>query len=161
MHIRRNGAGLPILEGKLLSTVKKVFIAVDGGVLSEVIAQKGIELAAALHGEIALVTIVEPSMVTGEGGYSGLDLINTSREAGQAMLEHLKRVLGVKDAWVFAEVGLPATTIIKLASEWKADMIVMGTHGRKGMSHLLMGSVAEQVLRHARVPVVVIPAGAR
>ncbi|MDR3711184.1 MAG: universal stress protein [Puia sp.] len=141
--------------------MRRIFIAVNGGVLSEVIAQKGVELAAALHGEIALVTIVEPSMVTGEGGYSGLDLINTSREAGQAMLEHLMRVLGVKDAWIFAEVGSPAAMLIKLAGEWKADMIVMGTHGRKGVSHLLMGSVAEQVLRHAQVPVVVIPADAR
>jgi nucleotide-binding universal stress UspA family protein len=50
-------------------------------------------------------------------------------------------------------VGSPATEIVKFAKETQADLIVMSTHGRRGLSHLLMGSVAEAVVRRAHCPV--------
>jgi nucleotide-binding universal stress UspA family protein len=50
-------------------------------------------------------------------------------------------------------MGDPATEIVRVANEEKVDLIVMGTHGRTGFSRLLMGSVAEQVVRHAPCPV--------
>ena len=50
-------------------------------------------------------------------------------------------------------MGDPATEIVRLADEEKADLIVMGTHGRSGLRRLLMGSVAESVVRHANCPV--------
>ncbi|MCB9682361.1 MAG: universal stress protein [Alphaproteobacteria bacterium] len=52
--------------------------------------------------------------------------------------------------------GDPAATILDLADAWTADLIVMGTHGRRGLARVLLGSVAEQVLRRARVPVLVV-----
>jgi nucleotide-binding universal stress UspA family protein len=54
--------------------------------------------------------------------------------------------------------GDPATEIVRLATEAKADLIVMGTHGRSGFGRLLMGSVAEQVMRKAPCPVVTMKA---
>ena len=53
-------------------------------------------------------------------------------------------------------MGDPASMIVQLAQEEKADLIVMGTHGRSGLSRLLMGSVAEQVVRQAPCPVLTI-----
>ena len=53
-------------------------------------------------------------------------------------------------------VGAPAETIVEFAREHNCDLIVMGTHGRTGLSHLLMGSVAENVVRHAPCPVMVV-----
>ena len=47
--------------------------------------------------------------------------------------------------------------LLKVADEWAADLIVMGTHGRTGLSHILMGSIAEHVVRHAKIPVLIIP----
>ncbi len=52
--------------------------------------------------------------------------------------------------------GLPAKRIAEVASQENAVMIVMGSHGRTGLSHLLLGSVAEQVTRHSRIPVTII-----
>lgn len=52
--------------------------------------------------------------------------------------------------------GDPATQIVQFAEDEGVDLIVMGTHGRTGLKHLLMGSVAEHVLRHARCPVLVV-----
>jgi nucleotide-binding universal stress UspA family protein len=54
-------------------------------------------------------------------------------------------------------VGDPKDSIIERAIEIKASMIVLGTHGRTGLSHLLMGSTAEYVIRHSPIPVLVIP----
>lgn len=55
--------------------------------------------------------------------------------------------------------GSPGPSIIALARDCEADLIVMGTHGRSGLSRLLMGSVAEYVLRHAACPVLTIKSG--
>ena len=57
----------------------------------------------------------------------------------------------------FVEEGKPAEVIIRIAERFGADVIVMGTHGRKGLSHLIMGSVAEDVIKNAKRPCVVIP----
>ena len=56
----------------------------------------------------------------------------------------------------FVDVGLPAEKIVKLAREKQVDLIVMGTHGRTGLSHMLIGSVAERVVRFAPCPVMVV-----
>ncbi len=53
-----------------------------------------------------------------------------------------------------------ADTILQAAQEWNVDMIVVGTHGRRGLSRLVLGSVAEAVLRRSTVPVVVVPTAA-
>lgn len=55
--------------------------------------------------------------------------------------------------------GAPGPSIIEAAKEYQADLIVMGTHGRTGLARLLMGSVAEHVLRHAECPVLTIKPG--
>jgi hypothetical protein len=72
---------------------------------------------------------------------------------------------GVRDADVSAVrvnahvyPGFPATEILKLAEDMRADLIVVGTHGRVGVKRLLMGSVAEEVMREARCPVLVMRA---
>jgi nucleotide-binding universal stress UspA family protein len=57
----------------------------------------------------------------------------------------------------FIPEGLPTKDIIKTAEIWEADLIVMGTHGRTGLMHLLVGSVAEHIIRHSKIPVMVIP----
>lgn len=58
-----------------------------------------------------------------------------------------------------AEITKPADVIVKFAKENKVDMIVLGTHGRTGLSHALMGSVAEGVIRHAECPVTSVRRG--
>jgi nucleotide-binding universal stress UspA family protein len=57
-------------------------------------------------------------------------------------------------------IGTAAGTIVKAATEQQCDLIVMGTHGRHGMAHLLLGSVAERVVRTAACPVLVVPRAA-
>ena len=57
----------------------------------------------------------------------------------------------------FIRFGRPHDEITKLADEAKCDLIIMGTHGRTGLAHLLVGSVAERVVRTSKVPVLTVP----
>ena len=79
-------------------------------------------------------------------------------EADQSMTPRLKRV---QDAGATAEavtvVGAPSQAIVDTARDRQADLIVMGTHGRTGLRHMLIGSVAERVVRMAPCPVMVVP----
>ncbi len=59
----------------------------------------------------------------------------------------------IETTWV---IGFPAKDIVRLATEVQADLIVVGTYGRRGMSHLLLGSVAERVVRTAPCPVLTV-----
>ena len=64
------------------------------------------------------------------------------------------------DTVVVADIGYPSIEVLKRASHDKADLIVMGTHGSSGFVHLVLGSVAEKVLRQAPCPVLTVPPGA-
>lgn len=74
----------------------------------------------------------------------------------RAALEELAEPLGARglDVRAMALVGEVSTAILQAVADTAADVVVMGTHGREGFSHLLLGSVAEKIVRHATVPVV-------
>jgi nucleotide-binding universal stress UspA family protein len=80
-----------------------------------------------------------------------IDLVDTAHTALHDFADqHLKDIAPVQ---VQVAVGRPAEEILRVAREEKSDLIVMGTHGRTGVRHLLLGSVAEAVTRHAPCPV--------
>lgn len=70
-------------------------------------------------------------------------------------LDRLRR-LAEEAETVQVATGLPAEGILETAASWGADLIVLGTHGRRGLAHLLLGSVAEAVVRGAAVPVMTV-----
>jgi nucleotide-binding universal stress UspA family protein len=103
---------------------------------------------------VVLHAVAPPTVAYGEGIIPPEpDLL---LDEARAQLEQLK----VPDASVPTErrfeEGDPATEILHTAGEIHADLIVMGTHGRTGLSRLLMGSVAEQVMRQAPCPVLIV-----
>ncbi len=69
----------------------------------------------------------------------------------------IEKVFKNYKVWSFVEEGKPDEAILKVAEEWEADLIVLGTHGRTGLAHILMGSVAEKVTRHSTKPLFIIP----
>lgn len=105
-----------------------------------------------------VVPTFEPVPVRGELGYP-IQVVNpfTREEAETEMRRHLD-VAGVpSDAVVTARAGDASTTIVDEAVTSSADLIVMGTHGRRGFKRLLLGSVTETVLREAPCPVLTVP----
>ena len=86
---------------------------------------------------------------------SPVDAADARRRLERESLERLEALAREGEECV-AVVGQPAETILAQAETWRPDLIVMGTHGRTGLAHFLNGSVAEEVVRYARLPVLVV-----
>lgn len=145
---------------------KKILVPLDGSKTSMRGLDEAIKLARLEKARLRLIHVVDVFVVTPtlEGGTYIDDIQETFRASGQKMLakaEALARKRGAKvDSVQFDPVGgRAADVIIAQAKKWRADLIVIGTHGRRGLSRLVMGSDAEQIIRAAPVPVLTVRAG--
>ena len=148
-------------ERQMNSLIQKIVVPIDFSDASKHAAQYAAALARRLDASLHLVHVLEPSeMVTGPFEFYGgppaefLDQLYWSKRSQLVAIG-----AGLDgDVRVTSEVrhGTPAECIRDAAVDYGADLVIMSTHGRSGLSHLLMGSVAEQVIRTARCPVLVI-----
>jgi universal stress protein A len=108
---------------------------------------------------LVIMHVEEPPMA-----YGGGELYYGIEEPDRAELERMLHDVVPTDPSVPCEhklvIGSPAQAIVKMAEEESAAMIVMATHGRTGLTRLLMGSVAEEVVRKAQCPVLTVKASA-
>lgn len=119
------------------------------------------EIARESGGKVHLLHAV-PLTVPAQGQPLTLEPLSGAAHDARVRLE---RIVGERLAKIDHEIivvtGDPAAEIIRVADEVKADAIVMATHGRTGLGHLLLGSVAERVVREAPCPVLTIRAPAK
>lgn len=138
--------------------MKIIIIAVENDATSEKIALNGFQLGLELNAEIALLSVVDLTMLITEGAVTLKEFadiaINDYKKNQQMLVDTVFKGHQVK---TFVEEGIPYEVILNVAKKWNADIIVLGTHGRTGISHLIMGSVAEKVIRHSEKPVFIIP----
>jgi universal stress protein A len=99
--------------------------------------------------------------LTGVGTIAGSLSFDEARRHALSQLEelHASHLERYAKCQLLVDVGDPAQQIVSIAKERNVDLIVTTTHGRTGLSHLIMGSVAEKIIRHAPCPVFVIRAG--
>jgi nucleotide-binding universal stress UspA family protein len=140
----------------------KVLVPVDGSDASIRGLQEAIKLVKTQGGQLRLLHIVNEFIpdAYGVGFYTG-DLLEGLREGGQKILQQAEstaRAQGLEPQVVMVDAIAQnaADIIINCAKEWPADLIVMGTHGRRGIRRLTLGSDAEQVVRMAPVPVLLV-----
>jgi len=140
---------------------QKVLVAVDSSPVAAHAADVGAELARSLGSEVAFIHAIDPDLaIAPKGGASAAELIGFAEEEGRKLLAGFRQRAGLQSAPLeFVVVGKPAAEIVKAAAEWPADLIVIGSHGRGGITRVVLGSVADGVLRHAPCPVVVVRAG--
>jgi nucleotide-binding universal stress UspA family protein len=131
---------------------KKILFPTDFSTLSDAALQYATTLARDMGAKLVIVHIEEPPAAYGAGEmYYGIPDPDTA-----ALTKMLEAVRPADAAVPFEHrlvTGEPATEIVELAKEVGVDLIVMGTHGRTGLGRLLMGSVAESVVRRAACPV--------
>ena len=137
---------------------KRILVATDFSRCSQAALDYAVDLAKATHGEVTLLHVSGvPGYVLPDGSVFLLDAASVDKiEAsiqGQLALE--KRRTGAAMETVSTQ-GAPAPSIVSYASDDGSDLIVIGTHGRSGLRRLLLGSVAERVLRTAPCPVLVV-----
>lgn len=145
-------------------TYKRILAAVDGSDTSTSVLNEAINLSKASGSVIRIVTVVDEYMGYAEGIAIDLEAYAASiREHGKSILKQMEAVAakaGVVPETCLIEVNkepdVIPESIVEDAARWKADVIVIGTHGRRGFSRLLLGSVAESVVRLASMPVLLI-----
>jgi nucleotide-binding universal stress UspA family protein len=145
-----------------MANIKKILYATDYSKASERALAEAVQLAKQNHAELLVVHVIEPTpYVSGEefGGaeiYAKLEEI-AKREAQSSMTKLMQRLkkLKVKTQSLLLK-GAAHDQIVKAAKSKRAGMIVIGTHGRTGLSKLFMGSVAGKVVSSANCPVVTV-----
>jgi nucleotide-binding universal stress UspA family protein len=150
----RDQAGSPAL-----SMFERILVPVDGSPASNQGLDEAVELAFVSHGLLRLIHVVDiVSLLTVE---TSVDLIGPARESGAGVLERARKVVeaaGLQAETRFAEntEGRIADLVVADAAQWGASIIVLGTHGRRGVRRMFLGSDAEQVVRQASVPVLLV-----
>ncbi len=147
---------------------KRILVPVDGSPTSIAGLREAVKLAKNLHAKLCLLHVVDETIVFNapEGGINLEPILDEIKRAGKRLLrraEKLASALGVKpDSESRESAGeRVADVIVERAKRLRSDLIVMGTHGRRGVNRMLMGSDAELVVRNAPAPVLLVRVGGR
>jgi nucleotide-binding universal stress UspA family protein len=141
-----------------------VLACTDGSDLALTAIRQGLALLA-VPGRIVLLTVappIDPTLVTGTGFAGGVmsfdeknDLVEAQREAAQLTLDQTVAELGIPDIETLVKYGDAGRVICEVAASLPASVVVLGTHGRRGLRRAVMGSTSDHVVRHAVCPVLV------
>lgn len=148
-------------EGAATPAPKRIALATDFSPYAEAALRWADAVSQAFKAELIIIHALDLTL----GGLAGLtpevaafpvadQLVDRLREEAKTGMGRL--AARVPRARTLIREGSPRTTILHVASEVGADLIVVGTHGRTGLAHMLIGSVAEHMVRHSRVPVLTV-----
>ena len=141
--------------------IRKVLIALDYDETAQKVAEVGFMMAQTMNAETVLLHVISEQPVY----YSSyifmrelqVDILDDLRKSTQDFLDKTKKHLGDEAIQTVLKKGEIAETILKTATDLKADVIVMGTHSRKWLESIIMGSEAEKVLKYTTIPLFVVP----
>ncbi|MBK7883342.1 MAG: universal stress protein [Chitinophagaceae bacterium] len=152
--------------------MKKVLIALDYNPTAQQVAETGYSLAKAMNAEVILFHVVADAVYYSSAQYSpimgytgtGMDIIQDIDETGlieeaEKFLTNSKNHLADPLIKIMVAKGDCAENILKAAAELKAEIIVLGSHSRRWLEKVLMGSITEKVLHHTTIPLFIIPTG--
>ena len=149
---------------------KRILVPVDGSETSNTGLVEALKLGRDDNSRIRLLHIIDDTVAFSTPDGAGANyVLDALRKSGKDVLagaaDRARRAkLEAETDMVENFTGRVADAIVEQAKRWRADLIVMGTHGRRGFDRLLIGSNAELVVRHSSVPVLLVPgraAGAR
>lgn len=144
-------------------THQQVVVAFDFSELGAVVLARAINLVSRAPSHVLhFITVIDPHVeVPGIPRDGAIDYRYADR-VREALADEVRGAFGATPIseeiqfFVHARIGKPASEILELAREVGADLIMMGTHGRTGLKHLVLGSTAEHVVREAGSPVIVV-----
>jgi len=145
-----------------MNTPRNILVPVELGAQTEPVLDYAVAFAAKLDAKIHLLHVVGRPLLGSEVSISVTETnMDAIMEQCQQQLEFLAEARATKAPFsaVLLKAGDPCSVIDATAQELKIDLIIMGTHGRRGVSRLLLGSVAESVVRTACCPVLLVRTG--
>jgi nucleotide-binding universal stress UspA family protein len=151
--------------------MKKVLIALDYNPTAQKVAEVGFSMAKSMNAEVILLHVITDPVFYSTAGYSPimgfngymdmgpvqLDNVDGLKNASLQYLDKSRQHLGDKTIRTIVKEGDFADSIIETAKELHADIIVVGSHSRKWLENIVMGSVTEHVLRLTHVPLFIVP----
>jgi nucleotide-binding universal stress UspA family protein len=142
---------------------QRILVPVDGSHTSTLGLQEAVRMAIDQRARLRLIHVVDDAIIAQnfEGFVNTGDLLDSLREAGKDAIAKAVALARRHDVRAEASVietmrDRVADVIVREAKKWKADLIVMGTHGRRGVGRVVLGSDAEAVLRETPVPVLLV-----
>jgi universal stress protein A len=142
-----------------LLKLKTILVPTDFSKESKKALQYAIPFASQFNARIILLNVVQPHYVGGEFGVVDFPVIEADLQkdsAEQLAALATKSVRDLAPVKTVVRTGSPVDEIVDAAKELKADLIILSTHGRTGLKHVLLGSMAEGVVRHAPCPVLIV-----
>jgi len=151
--------------------MKKILIAIDYDPTAQKVAEEGFELAKTMGAEVVLLHVIadpvyysstDYSPIMGFTGYLNTDLLQLStidelKKASLQFLEKTRTHLGDPNIEIIVEEGDFAKMILKTAKHLNVSTIVMGSHSRKWLENIVMGSVTNDVLHRSTIPLFIVP----
>ncbi len=151
--------------------MKKILIAIDYDPTAQKVAEEGFELAKTMGAEVVLLHVIadpvyysstDYSPIMGFTGYLNADLLQLStidelKKASLHFLEKTRSHLGDPNIQIIVEEGDFAKMILKTAKHMNVSTIVMGSHSRKWLENIVMGSVTNDVLHRSTIPLFIVP----
>lgn len=141
---------------------KHILVPVDGSSTSMLAVSKAAELAKAFGSAVTAVYVIDPYPFTGVGAdfaYGQAQYLSAATAEANAALEAVKQAMqeaGVAVTLVVGEGHAVHDGVVRALESTGADLVVMGSHGRRGLERLMLGSVAQRVLSAVHVPVLVV-----
>jgi nucleotide-binding universal stress UspA family protein len=141
--------------------IRTILVPIDFSVHSKNALKYAIPMAAQFHATLHLVYVVEPTIYPADLGFGQVVLAGVEdelREKGARELQVLidKEIAGVVEATCAVRTGNPHHEILNEAEEKGVDLIVVATHGHSSVEHMLFGSTADRIVRHAHCPVLTV-----
>ncbi len=141
---------------------KHILVPVDGSATSLLAVSKAAELAKVFGSSVTAVYVVDPYPFTGVGAdfaYGQAQYLSAATAEANAALEAVRKIMDEAGQSVTTVVGEGHAVhegIVRVLETTNADLIVMGSHGRRGLEKLMLGSVTQRVLSSVHVPVLVV-----
>ena len=145
---------------------RHILLPTDGSKLSDRAVQRGLDLAVTMNARVTSIHVIPEYRMVADEGFVLPMSVELQRRYEEEAEKHSKKMIekiakraeaaGVKHEGVVVTSDVPYQEIIELARKKKCDLIVMASHGRRGLAGLLLGSETAKVLTHAKVPVLVI-----
>jgi len=149
---------------------KRILVPVDGSAPSAKGLQEAVKIGRQSRARLRLLHVVEEysAFAAPEVGVNIGPLLDAMKKAGRKTLARVERAARARAGRLRLDTvlvedygGRVADAIVAQARRWRADLIVIGTHGRRGLQRALVGSDAELVVRYSPVPVLLVPARGR
>lgn len=136
----------------------KVLICIDSGESAEIVLREAQTIIKGFpEAEIHLFTVIDMAVIAVGQDTDQTLMMDTLQREANSIMPTATHILGDRPIIFSSEVGYPVDEILKKVKDVGCDLLVLGTHGRTGFDHLLIGSVAEKVLRNCECNTLIVP----